>query len=72
MIKWPNARLDGTVQARWFTAACDAAAASHIGGIYFWAIGFGAIQLATPLSLQHQSAWEAGPGLRAAAACFAG
>jgi hypothetical protein len=70
MIKWPAARIDGTVQANWFTAACRAAAATHMGGIYFWAIGFGAVQLGTPLSLKNQSAWEAGPGERAAAACF--
>jgi hypothetical protein len=70
MIKWPNATLDGQVQARWFTAACRAAKAAHMGGIYFWAIGFGAVQLITPLSLDHQSAWEDGPGFRAAAACF--
>lgn len=70
MIKWPNAQIDGTVQARWFTAACHAAAATHMGGIYFWAIGFGAAQLTAHLDLQHQSAWEAGPGFKAAAKCF--
>lgn len=70
MIKWPHAQIDGTVQSRWFTAACKAAVATHMGGIYFWAIGFGAVQLTTQLDLQHQSAWEAGPGFRAAAACF--
>jgi len=70
MIKWPNAKIDGTVQARWFTAACDAGAATHMGGIYFWAVGFGAVQLGTPLSLEHQSAWEDGPGFKAASACF--
>jgi hypothetical protein len=70
MIKWPNARIDGTVQARWFTAACRAARADHMGGIHFWAIGFGSSALAQPLDLAHQSAWEDGPGFRAAAACF--
>ena len=27
--------------ARWFTAACRAAQAGHLGGIYFWSIGLG-------------------------------
>ena len=70
MTQWPHARLDGAVQARWFTAACHAAQATHMGGIYFWAIGFGKAALSQPLDLAHQSAWEAGPGERAAAACF--
>ena len=68
--KWPNPKIDPTVQARWFTAACRAAAATHMGGIYFWAIGFGAAELTAHLDLQHQSAWEAGPGFKAAAKCF--
>ncbi|MGH3395416.1 MAG: glycoside hydrolase family 113 [Streptosporangiaceae bacterium] len=67
---WPNPRLDADVQVRWFTAACKAAVATHRGGIYFWAIGFGAAQLIQPLDSSHQSAWESGPGSRAIAACF--
>jgi hypothetical protein len=67
---WPNPRLDADVQVRWFTAACNAAAATHKGGIDFWAVGFGAAQLIQPLDSGHQSAWESGPGSRAIAACF--
>ena len=67
---WPNPRLDADVQVRWFTAACNAAMATHKGGIDFWAIGFGAAQLIQPLDSGHQSAWESGPGSRAIAACF--
>ncbi len=71
MTNWgTSAPLDHTVQVRWFTAACRAAAATHMGGIYFWAIGFGKIALAQPLDIDHQSAWEDGPAERAAAACF--
>jgi hypothetical protein len=67
---WPNPKIDPTVQVRWFEAACQAAAAQHLGGIYFWAIGFGKDELETPLSATHQAAWEVGPGEQAIAACF--
>jgi hypothetical protein len=34
---WPgHGRPDDQVQARWFTAACTAAAAEHLRGIWFW------------------------------------
>lgn len=29
-------RLDGSLQATWYTAACDAAHAEHLRGIWFW------------------------------------
>jgi hypothetical protein len=29
---------DDTVQARWFDAACRAAGAEHLRGIYFWSM----------------------------------
>ena len=67
---WPNPRMDPQVQVRWFTAACHAAEATHMGGIDFWAIAFSASQLTQPLDSGHQSAWEAAPGKRAVAACF--
>jgi hypothetical protein len=70
MTAWPSPRLDPEVQARWFTAACHAAAATHMGGISFWAIGFGKAALGQRADADHQSAWEAGPAERAAAACF--
>jgi hypothetical protein len=70
MNKWPHPRLDPAVQARWLGAACHAAAAAHMGGIYFWAIGFGAGELATSLSRKNQGAWERGAGERAVAACY--
>jgi hypothetical protein len=35
---WPGARLAPAVQANWFGAACRAAAATHLRGIYFWAL----------------------------------
>ena len=67
---WNRPKMDTTVQARWFTAACRAAAATHMGGIYFWAIGFGAAELTTSASPKNQGAWERGPAEKAAAACF--
>jgi hypothetical protein len=56
--KWPPPRIDPAIQTRWFTAACRAAAATHMGGIYFWAIGFGADQLTTSPSRKNEGAWE--------------
>jgi len=66
--KWRVASLDPSVQARWFTAACHAAAATHLAGIYFWSVGLGAPQ--TGPTLSNQLAWG-GQGARAISACFA-
>jgi hypothetical protein len=68
--KWKHPKINTTVQARWFTAACRAAAATHMGGIYFWAIGFGAAELTTAPSAKNEGAWEKSPAEKAAAACF--
>jgi hypothetical protein len=67
---WPHPRMDISVQVRWFTAACRAAAASHLGGLYFWAIGFGKPALVQKLDATHQGAWENGPARNAVAACY--
>lgn len=67
--KWHVTQLDPSVQARWFTAACRAAAAAHLGGIYFWSIGLG-VQATGP-TLSDQLAWAGGPGAQAISACFA-
>lgn len=69
---WPHPRLDVTVQTRWFNAACHAAVAERLAGIYFWAIGFGPTQLNTKLSAKNQGAWEDGPAEAAVAACYRG
>ena len=67
---WPGKPIDGQVQAQWFTAACHAAAKTHLGGIYFWSIGLGPIFPGpTPAS---QLNWGGGsPGGKAIAGCFA-
>jgi hypothetical protein len=67
---WPKPKLDPETQVRWFDAACHAAAATHMGGIYFWAIGFGKTELSTKLSVKNQAAWEVGPGEQEIASCF--
>jgi hypothetical protein len=61
-------RIDPEVQARWFTAACDAAVASGLDGIYFWTL---------PLSTRFPSptpatpgAWAHSAGAAAIARCF--
>ena len=65
---WPGARIDPVIQARWFTAACRAAIASKLGGIYFWPLEFG--HLGGP-TVTYQGAWAHSAGARAISACFA-
>jgi hypothetical protein len=67
--EWPATTLNPQVQARWFTAACKAAYAAHLGGIYFWPIGFGIHPGIAP-TLAYQGAWG-GAGARAVSKCFA-
>lgn len=66
---WAATSLDPLIQVRWFTAACDAALADHLGGIYFWAIGFRA-HLSGP-TLASQGAWARSSGAQAISACYA-
>jgi hypothetical protein len=68
--RWPRPRLDQLVQERWFKAACHAANWAHMGGIYFWAIGFGQSELTTKLSRHNEAAWENGATEQTVAACF--
>jgi hypothetical protein len=67
---WPGKPIDGKVQAQWFAAACHAADAQHLGGIYFWSVSLGTSfpgpSPGSPLS------WGGGsPGGKAISACFA-
>jgi hypothetical protein len=41
VVNWPGRPIAQAVQSRYFTAACNAVAREHLGGIYFWAIGIG-------------------------------
>jgi hypothetical protein len=68
---WPHPVIDPGLQARWFAAACQAAASKHMGGIYFWSIGFwlGTHPGAGPTRAL-QGAWG-GAGARAVSRCFA-
>jgi hypothetical protein len=63
-----GARINPLVQARWFTAACRAAMATGLDGIYFWALPlstrFNSPTLATP------GAWAHSAGSAAIARCF--
>lgn len=67
---WPHPVIDPGMQARWFAAACRAAASEHMGGIYFWSIGFwfGTHPGARP-TRAFQGAWG-GAGARAVSQCF--
>src|SRR5262249_4577296 len=67
---WPHPVMDVNIQVHWFQAACQAAQANHLGGIYFWAIGFGLSELQQTLSPTNQGAWENGPAEKAVAACY--
>jgi hypothetical protein len=67
-IHWSTDRLDLAVQAQWFAAACAAARATHLAGIYFWAIGLGQ---PSPPSLTAQGAWADSAGAAAISKCFA-
>jgi hypothetical protein len=66
---WPGRALRPAIQVRWFTAACRAVADDHLGGIYFWSVGFGQPLAAAPTASDPAS-FVAGPGQRAIAACF--
>ena len=65
---WPASHLDLKVQARWFAAACHAAAAAHLGGIYFWPLNFG--QSFTGPTLDNQGNWAGSPAARAISSCY--
>jgi hypothetical protein len=68
--RWPGAPIDQSVQARWFSAACRAAALTHLSGIYFWSIGLSKHPATGPMPADPMS-WAAGQGARAIATCFA-
>lgn len=65
---WAVTRLDPAMQAQWFEAACGAARAAHLRGIYFWAIGLGALPGPT---LAEQFNFAHSAGAAAISACFA-
>jgi hypothetical protein len=66
---WPVRKTDPRLQAKWFTAACQAAYSTHLGGIYFWSVGLGTTQPYGP-TLASQTTWTGGPGARAIARCY--
>ncbi len=68
--RWPGAPIDQSVQARWFSAACRAAARTHLAGIYFWSIGLTS-KPATGPTRDNQLSWASGQGAHAISACFA-
>jgi hypothetical protein len=67
---WNVRSLDQSVQARWFAAACQAAASTHLGGIYFWPLNYSQTIGSGP-TLAYQGWWAGGQGAHAIAACFA-
>lgn len=66
---WPGEPLKPSIQTSWFTAICDAAASSHLGGVYFWNVGIGQ-PLNVPPGPSDQASWVDGPGAKAIRGCF--
>lgn len=66
---WPGEPLRPAIQVRWFTGACRAVAADHLGGIYFWSLNVGQPLTKQPTAAD-PSAFVAGPAARSIAACY--
>jgi hypothetical protein len=67
---WNETQLDPVIQVNWFTGACNAAAETNMGGIYYWAVGIGQ-PLNVPPNLNTPASWVDGPGAVAISDCFA-
>lgn len=63
-----NLPINPQAQARWFTAACQAAKATRLRGIYFWSIPLSSPYPRT--SKATPGAWAYRAGARAIARCF--
>jgi hypothetical protein len=63
-----GARFDPQLQSAWFTAACHAVRAGHLGGIYFWSISVG--QRLNVASARASYSFAASPGAAAIKGCF--
>lgn len=61
--------LDPQLQAAWFTAACNAVQADHLGGIYFWSVVVGQPLNVPPTPLTAMQFTDS-PGADAIKACF--
>lgn len=68
--RWYHPVLSQAVQVRWFTAACQAAASTHLGGIYFWAIGLSQ-RIGSGPTPTSQGHWAGGQGAVVISRCFA-
>ena len=63
-------KIDPSVQARWFTAACRAAMTTGLHGIYFWALPL-STHFASPTSAT-PGAWAHAAGAAAITRCYGG
>lgn len=68
-VRWPGRPLVPAIQSRWFRAACNAIAGGRLGGIYFWALGFGQ-PLNVPPSTADPGSFVDGRGAVAISKCF--
>ena len=67
--QYPGQPITPQTQAQWFGAACHAAVATHLGGIYFWSIGLGT-RFSGPTGTSPLN-WARSLGAQAISACFA-
>ena len=65
----PSQPLNPQLQAAWFTAACRAVKADHLGGIYFWSI-YVSQPLDVPPTPATATQFTDSPGASAIQACF--
>lgn len=68
-FRWNTTALRPSIQVHWFTAACNAAARTHLGGIYFWALDLEQA-LNVPPSPSDATSWVDSPAATAISACF--
>lgn len=67
-IRLQHRRFNPRVQARWFTAVCQAARATRLRGIYFWTLAL--LVKNSPPTPRHPGAWAHSAGAAAIARCF--
>jgi hypothetical protein len=69
VVNWPGRPIVQAVQSRYFTAACNAVAREHLGGIYFWSVGIGQ-DLSAPPGAADPASFVASQGATAIFTCF--
>lgn len=66
----PGTKTKRIVQTDWFAGACNAFAALHLPGIYFWSLDFNTFTATPPTDVSIYN-WYGTPSATAIASCFA-